>query len=131
MKTLLAAVAIALSGCTAALHNTAVYSESALRAGSLEWTAYTDEVVAKCRQTSALSEDTWEACVGPTRDLDSKISIGLSAAVAALRMYWTAAAMGDREGMLGALHALSTAVASLPPGQFGGVQKILNRLPRK
>jgi len=89
----LAAVLVLLaSGCA---NRAVLYTEQGLEAVEQVWDAEYYRHLDECRGQYAPRTPEAEVCFGSIYDLDAKIGIAVSSAVAVLRAYWTARALGE------------------------------------
>lgn len=124
---LLAGALAVTPGC-AAMNYGAVAVERGLEAGSMALDVAVDARITYCREKNLPSELSRAACVSGVMKADAAAEKAMTAAVVALRLYWTAAAANDRAGKREAVVALAKAVADMPPEYFEGVQKMARRM---
>jgi hypothetical protein len=103
-------------GCATAVRDRAVlYTEEGLEAAELVWDAEFQRRLLECERRYAPRTDEAEACFGTTYDADARVSTAVRAAVALLRSYWAARAMGQSPDWRHVALQVHTIVQDLPP----------------
>ena len=116
MRRLLCVLAFVLvflvAGCA---NRAALYTEQGLVAAERVWAAEYSRRLEACEAKHEPLTPGAEQCFGPTYDLDAEISVGVRAAVVALRTYWTARAGGGNPSWREAMDRVRAILDALPP----------------
>lgn len=116
-RLLLATVLLAATGCTTLQRDKAtVYTEEGLRAAETAWDADYHARADECDSKHEPETPAMEACFGEWYDADEVVADVVQVSVAALRVYWTARASGEKDvSFTETMGQIVTAVEGLPP----------------